>query len=139
MCYLFWAFFKPSRKSFYVINYILYRRSPKPIYIYIYIFTLKASINIFHTRNNKVYPFVLFIFRTHMAELNPTSFMITNVRLYRLPKKKMWTYYIPISNYHVEMRKWKVETQPSLLVSKKYFNLFLFLFFFTAKRVLAAH
>ena len=35
------------------------------IYIYIYIYShvlLKASINIFHTRNNKVYPSVLFIF-----------------------------------------------------------------------------
>ena len=34
------------------------------IYIYIYIFTRtsQASINIFHTRNNKVYPSVLFIF-----------------------------------------------------------------------------
>ena len=123
------------------------------LYIYIYIYShllLKASINIFHTRNNKVYPFVLFIFRTHMAELNPTSFMITNVLLYRLPKKKkMSTCYIPTTmlkwelsqkkKKYVEMRKWKVETQPSLLVSKKYFNLFLFLFFFTAKRVLAAH
>ena len=36
-------------------------------YIYVYIYShshvlLKASINIFHTRNNKVYPSVLFIF-----------------------------------------------------------------------------
>ena len=41
-------------------------------YIYIYSHVLlKASINIFHTRNNKVYPSVLFIFSTHVAELNP--------------------------------------------------------------------